>query len=130
MTTDPTPLSRRGDTALGWSALAAAGLAVFAWAACCVLPMALAISGMSLAGGAVLAGQRTWFTLGAALVLAAGWWRVWRRRRACAADLSCAPASRLSVNLLGLATALLLLAIAWQPLVEPKALMILRSLRG
>lgn len=92
--------------------------------------MALATAGLSLAGGAFLAGQRTWFTLGAALVLAAGWWSVWRRRRACAADRGCAPPSRLSVTLLGLATALLLLAILWQPLIEPEALMILRSLRG
>jgi mercuric ion transport protein len=130
VTTDPTTPTTRGDTALGWSALATAGLAVLAWAACCVLPMALAITGLSLAGGAFLAGHRAWFTLGAALVLAAGWWRVWRRRRACAADRSCTPASKLSVSLLALATALLALAIVWQPLVEPKALTILRSLRG
>lgn len=130
MTTETTSSSRRSDTALGWSALAAAGLAVVAWAACCVLPMALAVAGLSLAGGAFIAGQRTWFTLAAALVLAAGWWSLWRRRRACDAQAGCAPPSRRSITLLGCATLLLLLALLWQPLIEPRALMMLRSLRG
>ena len=118
------------DTAFGWSAVAAAALAVLAWAACCVLPMALATAGVTLAGGAFLAGQRTWIPVGAALILAAGWWSVARRRRACAVHRGCTRPSQLSVILLGRATALLLLAVAWQPLIEPKALMFLRSLRG
>lgn len=116
------------DRAVGWSALAGAGLAVSAWAACCVLPMALSLAGLSLAGTAVLAGQRTWLTLGAAVVLGVGWWRVWRRRRACARDRSCAAPSRTTIALLALATILTTLAFVWQPLIEPRALMLLRSL--
>jgi len=115
------------DAALGVAAFAAAAAAVLAWAACCVLPIALSLAGLTLAGTAALAGQRAWITVGAAVVLAAGWWSVWRRRRACATDGSCAPPSRTSIWLLAAATALLAAAILWQPLIEPKALAILRT---
>ena len=118
------------DRVIGWSALGGSALAVFAWAACCVLPMALSVAGVSLAWTALLAGQRTWLTLGAAVVLAAGWWSVWRRRRACARDATCAPPSRLTFTLLAVATILTTLALVWQPLIEPRALMLFRSLRG
>ncbi len=118
------------DLALGWAALGAGALAVFAWAACCVLPLVLSIAGLSLAGAAVIAGQRTWFTVGAVVVLGAGWWMAWRRRRACAADAACAPPSRLMIGLLSAATVLTLVAFAWGPFIEPWALAILRSVRG
>lgn len=118
------------DALLGWFALGGSALAVFAWAACCVLPIALSFAGVSLAGMALVAGQRTWLTAGAAVVLAAGWWSVWRRRTACAIDASCAPPDRLTLVLLTAATLLAGLALIWQSLVEPNALMLLRSLRG
>lgn len=118
------------DRVIGWSALGGSVLAVFAWAACCVLPMALSVAGLSLAGTALIAGQRTWLTLGAAVVLGVGWWSVWRRRRACSRDASCAPPSRFTIVLLALATILTALALVWQPLIEPWVLMLLRSLRG
>lgn len=121
--------SRPADTVLGWSAVAAAALAVFAWSACCVLPIGLSLVGLSLAGTALVAEQRTWLTVGAAIVLASGWWSVWRRRILCAKDVPCAPPSRLSIGLLGAATALLALALAWQPLIESWALSVLRTLR-
>ena len=118
------------DLAFGWTALGAAALAVFAWAACCVLPLALSIVGLSLAGAAVIAGQRTWFTLAAVIVLGAGWWMAWRRRRACAADAACAPPSPLMIVLLSAATILTLVAFIWGPFVEPWALRLLRDVRG
>lgn len=118
------------DVILGWSALGAAALAVFAWAACCVLPMALGVAGLSLAGTAIIVGQRTWLTLGTIVVVAAGWWMVWRRRRACAADATCPPPSRLMMGLLSAATVLALAALAWRPFIEPWALAALRSARG
>lgn len=124
------PLSDRRDRILGLSALGGSALAVFAWAACCVLPIALSITGVSLAGTALIAGQRTWLTVAAAVVLAAGWWSVWRRRKACAVGTGCTPPSRLTITLLAVATILTGLALIWQPLVEPRALMLLRSLRG
>ena len=37
------------ETALSWAAVAAGAGAVFAWAACCVLPMSLALAGLGLA---------------------------------------------------------------------------------
>jgi mercuric ion transport protein len=115
---------------MGWSAVTAAGLAVFAWSTCCVLPIALSlIGGLSLAGTALVAEQRAWLTLGAALVVSAGWWSVWRRRRMCSTDASCAPPSRLLIGLLTAATVLMVVALAWQPLIEPWALSMLRTLR-
>lgn len=129
MSSDNRPTSAGREAALGWSALGAAALAVFAWAACCVLPMALSIAGLSLAGTALLAGQRTWLTLATVVVLGAGWWTVWRRRRACAANTSCAPPSRLMVGLLSVATVLTGLALLWGPLIEPYLLALLRMTR-
>ena len=55
-------------------AAAVAGLAsVFAWAACCVLPLALSVAGLSFAGAAVFAGARHWITLVAIAILAGAW---------------------------------------------------------
>lgn len=127
--TSPIRTERR-EKIVGWAALGGSALAVFAWAACCVLPMALSLAGLSLAGAALLAEQRGLLTWGAAVVLAAGWWSVWRRRRACARDASCPPPSRSTTSLLGLASGLIGLALIWQSVVEPSALMLLRSLRG
>jgi mercuric ion transport protein len=130
MTAQSDPRSSGREIILGWSALGAAALAVFAWAACCVLPMALGVAGLSLAGTAMIAGQRTWLTLGTLVVLAAGWWMIWRRRRAGGAYTTCAPPSRLMIGLLSVATMLTLAALAWGPFIEPWALSLLRSARG
>lgn len=129
MSSDNHPRSAGREAALGWSALGAAALAVFAWAACCVLPMALSIAGLSLAGTALIAGQRAWLTLATVVLLGAGWWSVWRRRRACETDTTCAPPSRLIVGLLSVATLLTGLALLWGPLIEPNLLALLRMTR-
>ena len=127
----PVPIRRFGrEVLLSWSAASGAAIAVLAWAACCVLPIALSVAGISLAGLSLLAGQRTWLTLGAGVLLAAGWYGVWRRRRACALDAACPPTPRSALALLGVATLLVSLALIWQPVVEPRALMLLRGLRG
>lgn len=130
MTPHPLFRSTGRDLALGWSALGAAALAVFAWAACCVLPLALSIAGMSLAGTAFIAGQRTWLTLAAAVVLIGGWWMAWRRRKICALDVTCPPTSPLQTGLLTGATILTVLAVAWPSLIEPWLLALLRTARG
>lgn len=119
----------RADLVLGWSAIATAGGAVLAWAACCVLPIVFSIAGLSLAGTAWIAGQRSWLTYATLLLLGVGWWMVWRRRRACAVDATCWPTSRLALGLFLAATVLALAALAWQPLIEPQALAILRTMR-
>lgn len=121
--------TRKAEAAVGWAAATGAGAALLAWVSCCVLPLALSIAGLSMAGTAWLAGQRTWLTLLALAVLAVGWAVNWRRRRACARDSSCARPSRLTVGLLIVATLLSLAALAWQPLFEPGLLAMLRAVR-
>ena len=122
------PDAGRGDRVLAWSALTASALAVIAWAACCVLPIGLSVIGVTLAGTALLAGQRTWLTVAALVVLAVGWVMMLRRRRACALDATCVPPSRGIVALLTVASVLACLALLWQPFIEPKALLMLRIL--
>lgn len=121
---------KRGETVLSWAAVLAAGGAVFAWAACCVLPMSLALAGLGLAGLGLIAEQRTWITLAALPIIGGGWILTWRRARMSRIDCACAPPSRLAVGLLGVATILVLLALVWQPLVEPWALARIQSARG
>ena len=106
------------------SATAAIGgvASVFAWAACCVLPLALSVAGVSFAGAAVIAGARNWLTLLAAVVLAAGWLLHWRRLRMCQKDAACRRPSRLAFWLLVAASLLVVLSLAWQPYIEPWAM--------
>ncbi len=118
------------ETVLSWAAVAAAGGAVFAWAACCVLPMSLAVAGLGLGGLSLVARQRTWITLIALAVIGVGWILTWRRARMCGIDRACASPSRLGIGLLGAATLLVLLALIWQPIVDPWALALIRSARG
>src|SRR5579872_5946576 len=70
-----------GEAVLGWAAIVAAAGAVLSWAACCVLPLSLALAGLSLGGLSWIAGQRTWITLIALGVIGAGWLVTWRRAR-------------------------------------------------
>ena len=118
------------ETALSWAAVAAAAGAVFAWAACCVLPMSLALAGLGLGSFGWIAGQRTWITFAALGVIGVGWVLTWRRARLCRIDIACRAPSRLGSAMLGVATALLLLALIWQPIVEPWAMSLIRSARG
>ena len=114
------------DGAIGVAAAAAGASAVLAWAACCVLPMSLAIAGLSFTWLSWIAGLRAWMTLAALAVIGTGWMVVWRRRQRCRVDVGCAAPSRLGVGLLGAATLLTLVALAWQPLIEPWALALIR----
>jgi mercuric ion transport protein len=120
----------RRDAVVGWTAVATSAGAVLAWAACCVLPMALALAGTGMAATATLAGQRSWLTVVAALVLAAGWALTWRRVRACRVDLSCRPPSRLNTLLLSGASVLLVATVAWPSLIEPRLLHLILAARG
>ena len=121
---------RPAEDTLSWAAVAAAAGAVFAWAACCVLPMSLTLAGLGLGGLSWIAGQRTWITLAALAVIGVGWVLTWRRARTCRVDAACAAPSRLGIGLLGAATLLILLALGWQPIVEPWALALIRGARG
>mgnify|MGYP001809764386 CR=1 FL=1 len=117
------------ETALSWAAVVAAAGAVLAWAACCVLPLSLALAGLGLSGLSWIAGQRTWITVAALCVIGLGYALTWRRARMCRVDGAYAAPSRLGIGLLSAATLLALLALAWQPLVEPWALALIRSAR-
>ncbi|MDP3747880.1 MAG: MFS transporter permease [Phenylobacterium sp.] len=119
-----------GDSFVGWAAIGAAASAVLAWAACCVLPLALSLAGLGLGATAWIAGQRTWLTLAAATAIGLGWWLTWRRARACWKDGTCPPPSRFTVGLLNVATALILAALVWRPAIEPWLLTLLRAARG
>jgi mercuric ion transport protein len=124
------PGGKPAETALSWAAIAAAAGAVIAWAACCVLPMSLALAGLGLGGLSWIAGQRAWLTLAALAAIGAGWALTWRRARMCRLDSACAAPSRLGIMLLAAASALVLLALIWQPIVEPWALRLIRSARA
>lgn len=128
---ESTPVGMRRRPDLLASAVAVGGgvLSVFAWAACCVLPLALSLAGVSFAGAAVIAGQRSLLTIVAIAALALGWLLHWRRRRRCAADAACPQPSRAAFWLMILATALVALAVAWEPLVEPWAMVRLATIR-
>jgi mercuric ion transport protein len=102
----------------------AAGLAGIFASSCCVLPLVLVAFGLGSAGAAVipaLAALRLYLIAAAILAVAVGWlshlrgWRTERVGTACAA----AAAKRPVPLWLGLASAVVLLALAWQPLVEP-----------
>ncbi len=129
-----TPPAPRGDNRLdavvGWAALATSTGAVLAWAACCVLPMALALAGTGTAATATIAGQRSWVTVAAALILGAGWILTWRGARACRLDPSCRPPSRLNLGLLSGASVLLVVAMAWPSLIEAPLLHLILAARG
>lgn len=118
------------ETALSWAAIAAASGAVFAWAACCVLPMSMALVGLGASGLSRFAGQRTWITVAALTAVGAGWFLTWRRARMCRFDSECAAPSLLGTALLSGATGLALLALVWQPIVEPWALTLIRGAHG
>lgn len=117
------------EAALSWAAMAAAASAILAWAACCVLPMSLALAGLGLGGLGWIAGQRIWLTLLALGVIGAGWIVIWRRARMCRIDSACAAPSRLGASVLGVATILTVLALLWQPFIEPWALTLIRNAR-
>ncbi|WP_291832871.1 MFS transporter permease [Brevundimonas sp.] len=117
------------EVAVSASAAIGGVAAVFAWAACCVLPLALSVAGVSFAGAAVIAGARNWLTLVAAVILVAGWLLHWRRLRMCRKDAACRRPSRLAFWLLVVATALVVLSLAWQPYIEPWAMPRLAAMR-
>lgn len=109
---------------------AVGGLAsVFAWAACCVLPLALSVAGLSFAGAAVFAGARHGITLVAIAILAGAWLLHLRRLRTCRRDAACPRPSRLTVWLLVAATVLVGVSLVWQPFIEPWAMPRLAAMR-
>jgi mercuric ion transport protein len=115
----------RGVAAVGTLASLSA---LFSSAACCVLPLALASAGLGVGGLAAVVPYR-WPLTGFALVmLAAGWVLYLRKRRACAADPSCAgsPPGRATLIMLCVATLATALSASWKLFEQP----LMRALGG
>jgi mercuric ion transport protein len=109
-----------------------AGLGALAASSCCALPVALAglgATGAVFGGLAMLASIRPILLGGAALALLMGW-ALFFRHRATACDMA-EPCARTGPSwhtpgLLGLGTALVGLALAWEPYLEPIVLKAMR----
>ncbi|WP_313576625.1 MFS transporter permease [Brevundimonas sp.] len=126
--------SSRLDVAVGATAAAGGLASMFAWAACCVLPLALSVAGVSAAGlafanTAAFAEARQWLTLAAALIVIAGWFMHWRRQLMCRRGAACRRPAPLAFWLLFAATVMVGLSLIWQPYIDPWLLPWLASLR-
>jgi mercuric ion transport protein len=86
---------------------------LFAAAACCVLPLALASVGVGASGLAALSPLHAPLSVLALVAVAAGWYLYVRRRRACAADATCVPPSRSTPIMLTFATVFVILSGIW-----------------
>lgn len=104
------------------SGLAAAGAAggfgaLTAAASCCVLPLALAGTGVSASTLAPVVPWRLPLSLIALIAILAGWFLLYRRTRACTVDPTCARPARSTVVMLAIASLFVLLSLSW-PLFE------------
>ena len=109
----------------------AAGLAAIVASSCCVLPIVFVGLGLGSVAALLiptLAALRPYLLAGAIIAVAAAWILYTRRRQACAADASCATArpSRRAPVWLVFASVVALLALVWQPWIEPLLLSWLR----
>lgn len=111
------PLSRGDgtDRTMAGVGAAASFASLFSAAACCVLPAALAAIGIGAGGLGAVVPFRWPLTLAAAAAVAIGWILHLRKRRACAADGSCAaaPPARATFHLLLAATLVVALSSLW-----------------
>lgn len=114
------PPARSGARPAGAAALTAS-TAALACSACCVLPLALPAAALAATGGtlAIFAAAARWLVPISALVVAAGWWWVWREARR-----SGLPPSRATKVMMGIASVMLLLSLAW-PLLEARMIALL-----
>ena len=90
---------------------------LFAGAACCVLPLALASLGIGASGMAALGPLHAPLSAVALLAVVAGWYLYLKRRRACAIDVTCEPPARTTPAILAVATVLIVLSGIW-PFIE------------
>lgn len=110
-----------GATETGVAAVStAAGVtALFSAAACCVLPLAFAATGLGVGGLAAVVPYHWPLTIGAALGVGTGWLLFWRKRRACAQKASCTLVpSRATFFMLSLATLFVGLSAVWPGYLE------------
>lgn len=109
------------------SAGLAAGLAGIFASSCCVLPLVFAGLGLGSVTAAViptLAILRPYLLAVAVIVVALGWLSFAAGRRVAMAEAACAidPRPRRAPLWLAIASVVVVLALLWQPLVEPQLL--------
>jgi len=113
------------------SAGLAAGLAAIVASSCCVLPIVFVGLGLGSVAAVLiptLAVLRPYLLGAAVLAVVAAWFIYARRRQACASDTACAtvgPARRAPIWLV-FASAIVLLALIWQPWIESLLLRLMR----
>ena len=105
----------RGETAASATALTTSSGALLACSACCVLPIALPAVALALGATTLswMEAAHSWLTLAAVLMLFAAWGFVFRQSARTGRR-----ASKSTIYMLGAATVLTGLAVAW-PWLEP-----------
>lgn len=125
----PSPAAKGARVAGGTGVVA--GIAGIVASSCCVLPIVLAGFGLGSVAAAVipaLAALRPYLLAAAVLAVVFAWVGHARSRRAASEGATCGPAAppRRALVWLGLASVVVLLALIWQPLVEPRLLVWMR----
>jgi hypothetical protein len=113
--------AEKNDKVAGTAAITASTAAV-ACAVCCVLPLALPAATLATVGGALalFAGAYRWLALFAVLAVVGAWiWVAYQSRS------SGKRPARSTLTIMGLATAMMVLALLW-PRIEPLAVAMLR----
>jgi mercuric ion transport protein len=113
----------KGTAAVTGTGLAA-GLAAIVASSCCVLPIVFVGLGLGSVAAVLiptLAVLRPYLLGAAVLTILAAWVIYARRRQACASDAACGTvgSARRAPIWLVLASAIVLLALIWQPWIEP-----------
>jgi mercuric ion transport protein len=107
----------KADTGFAAAGTAGGLGALTAAASCCVLPLALAGTGVSASTLAPMVPLRLPLSLLALAAILAGWFLLYRRTRACTLDPTCARPARSTFVMLTIASVFVLLSLAW-PLFE------------
>lgn len=128
----PLPLSSGGWLA-GLGSIA--GLGAVVASSCCALPLILAslgATGAVFTGLEFMAAQRPIILGAGAAAIAVGWMLFLRRQAACTENGSCSPRLRpkQTALFLGLGTALVGLALIWEPYIEPAATKLVMAWRS
>lgn len=115
------PSSGGPDRAAAALAAASGFGALFAAAACCVLPLGFAALGLGASGLSRIVPLHWPLTIAAMLAVAVGWFLYLRRKRACALNSDCAVTERArgTALLLALATGFVVISAIWSFIEAP-----------
>lgn len=114
------PTIERAERPIAAVGVGAAFGALFSAVACCVLPAALALAGLSAGGFAFVVPYHWPLTVASSVVVAVGWAVYLRKRQRCANGVCFAPhpRARATLWLLSAATLFIVLSIAWKAFFE------------